>query len=114
MNIYSLVKDALTLLNIPISANIYIAQNKDDIPDTIIGYTINSSPKQFANNLEFLREYQIQVVFYSRQGLLSMPDIEGVMKAAGFTFIKNEELPYEDDTRHFGMTFEFNYLEERI
>jgi hypothetical protein len=41
-----------------------------------------------------------------------MPDIVGAMTLAGFTRLPGRELPYNPNTRHFGIALDFNYLEE--
>ncbi len=114
MTIWERVKTALTSLSVPIAANVYIPASGSDWPATYLVYLlVVGDPLQHADDDETLREYTVQVSIYSRNGLASLPDVEGAMKAAGFTYVTERELPYEEDTRYFGLAIDFNYVEEK-
>ena len=111
--IWERMKTALTALAVPMAANTYILASGQELPDSYLVYfMISDPPTQHADNVEKLKTYRVQVSYYSRSGLLSMPDIVGAMTGAGFTRLPGRELPYNPDTRHFGMAMDFNFLEE--
>lgn len=115
MSIWVRVMTALSGLTCPVSESVYIPESGGSYPDAFVTYfLVNAPPDQHANNAETLTEYEIQVSYFSKSGLEGMPDIDGMMKAAGFTAGNRTELPYNQATRHFGLAMEFSYLEERI
>jgi hypothetical protein len=113
MDIWTATQTALTSLSIPMAANQYLVSTAAALPDAFIVYQVISDPPvQHADNVEKLRQYRMQVTYYSRTGLAAMPDIEGAMRAAGFARQPGRELPYNQDTRHFGFALDFSYLDE--
>lgn len=113
MDIWSATSTALTGLGLPMAANQYLIATGADYPDAFLVYTlISDPPAQHAENVETLRRYRMQVSYFSRSGLSGMPGIEGAMIAAGFTRLPGRELPYNPETRHFGMALEFYFLDE--
>lgn len=111
--IWERVYTALTSLSLPMAASVYIPASGAELPDSYMVYfMISDPPAQHADNVEKLRTYRMQVSYYSRSGLVSMPDIVSVMTGAGFTRLPGRELPYNPDTRHFGIALDFNFLEE--
>jgi hypothetical protein len=115
MSIWERVKSALSSLSISVVQSVYVPVTGGNYPDAFIVYfLVNAPPDQHADNVEKLTEYEVQVSFYNKAGLANMPDIDGMMKAAGFTAGNRTELPYNQATRHFGLAMEFSYLEERI
>lgn len=113
MSIWERVYAALDGLGLPLAASVYIPESGEELPDSYIVYFMVDDPaEQHADNVEKLRQYRMQVSYYSRSGLVSMPDIVGAMLAAGFTRLPGRELPYNPDTRHFGIALDFAYLEE--
>lgn len=114
MTIWERVKAALTSLSVPMAANVYIPATEADRPDTYLVYSlVAGDPLQHADNEEKLREQTVQVNIWSRDGLTNHPDVEGAMLAAGFAFVESRELPYDEDTRHFGLAIDFNYVEDK-
>lgn len=113
IDIWSIIKTALTGLGLAMAANRYLTATPNDLPDTFLVYqVIGDPPAQHADNAETLRRYRVQVSYYSRSGLSGMPNIEGAMLAAGFTRLPGREMPYNQDTRHYGYVLEFYYLDE--
>jgi hypothetical protein len=53
----------------------------------------------------------MQVTVYSRSGLADLPDVDGVMVAAGFARGPQREIPYSFSTRHYGLALEYVYSE---
>ena len=113
MTIWARTYNALSGLNIPLAANTYIPPSGQELPDSYIVFQLIDDPAvQAADNVEKLRSYRMQVTYYSRSGLQSMPDIISAMTTAGYTRLPGRELPYNPETRHFGFAYDFNYLEE--
>jgi hypothetical protein len=112
--IWERTKSALTSLGVPMAANVYIPATGAERPDQYLVYfLVVGDPLQHADNAETLRDSTVQVSIYSRNGLTGLPDVEGAMLAAGFTFVESRELPYSEDTRHFGLAIDFSYVEEK-
>ena len=104
---------ALTGLSVDMAANVMIQATADALPDQYIVYQlISSPPEQHGDNVERLRTYRMQVAFYDRAGLATMPAIPAAMVTAGFSKSMYRELPYNEITRHYGLAMEFLYLEE--
>ena len=113
MTIWERIKAALTALSVPMAANQYLTETPDDLPDQFLVFQMISDPaRQHADNSEQSRLYRVQVTIYDRSGLDAIPDIEGAMWAAGFTRGPSMELPYNRQTRHYGLAKDFFYLEE--
>jgi len=114
MTIWARVKAALTGLSVPMAANAYVAAEGAERPDVYMVYfLVVSPPRQHADNRETLREYSVQVSIYSRDGLTGLPEVENAMLAAGFMFEAQRELPYNPETRHYGLAMDFNFVEEK-
>jgi hypothetical protein len=95
------------------AASTYIPATGNALPAQFLVYFLVSSPmEQSANDLGTLRSNWIQVSVYSRSGLVNLPDVAGAMVAAGFIEGPRRELPYDQETRHFGLSLEFVELEE--
>ena len=110
--IWERVKTALTSLSLPMAESSYIIDTGVEIPDTYLVYFVFSfDPAQHADDEEIERTEAVQVSIYKRDGFYSLPDVIGVMKAAGFTFIGGRELEYDLESRHFGISFDFEYQE---
>ena len=111
MTIWEITKAALTPLATPMAASRYIG-SVDQLPDLFLVYSLISSlPELWADNLETLRSYLMQVSVYSRTGLTALPDVAGAMVTAGFTKGLQRELPYNQTNGHYGLSLEFVYLE---
>lgn len=112
MTIWERITSALTGLGITMAANVLIVASEAERPDEYLVYmVVTSPPEQFADNQETMRSYTVQVTYYNRNGLAGMPDISGLMESAGFTPGAQRELPYNQQTRHFGYALDFIYVE---
>jgi hypothetical protein len=112
-SIWARTKTALTGLGVPIAANRYLVSTGQQLPDQYIIYQLISSPPElYADNVEKYRSYRMQVTIWDRSGLANLPDIAGSMVAAGFGRGPFRELPYVESTRHYGLAYDFFYLEE--
>jgi hypothetical protein len=111
--IWDLVQDALSGLGLPLAANTMILATGEQLPDEyIVHQLISSPPIVHADNFETMRMYRVQVAYYNRNGLSGMPDIKGVMVDAGFARSSIRELPYNPETRHFGLALDFIYTSD--
>ncbi len=104
---------ALVGLGVPLAANRYLVETLDQLPDQFIVYSlISAPPEQHADNVEKSRTYRMQINVWNRNGLVGLPDIAGAMVAAGFGRGPIRELPYVESTRHYGLVYEFLFLDE--
>jgi hypothetical protein len=100
-------------LGLPLAANTYVPVSGAELPDQFIVYQlISSPPAQHADDAETLRRYRVQVSFYSRTGLASLPGVDAAMTGAGYTRGPQRELPYNQLTRHYGLALEYLFLNE--
>ena len=114
MTIWERVNAALASLNVPMAANVYVPATDTERPDLYLVYLlVVSPPLQHADNEEKLRIHTVQVSIFNRDGLTSLPDVESAMLAAGFTYEDQRELPYNQDTRHYGLAIDFNFVEDK-
>ena len=112
MTIWERVLSTLTPLGLPLAANAMIVASESERPDVYIVYfVVTDAAAQHADNLEKHRSTTVQITYYDRAGLAGMPDINGAMTAAGFMAGPRRELPYNQQTRHFGYAMDFVYVE---
>lgn len=112
MTIWERVLTTLTPLGLPMAANAMIVASESERPDAYIVYfVVTDAAAQHADNIERHRSTTVQISYYNRAGLAGMPDIPGVMTAAGFMGGSRRELPYNQQTRHFGYAMDFVYVE---
>jgi hypothetical protein len=82
------------------------------LPDLYIVYQLlPSPPAAHADNVEIARAYYVQVSIYNRTGLVSLPDVDTAMIAAGFQKGSLRQLPKDQTTGHHGMAKDYVYLE---
>jgi hypothetical protein len=108
--IFERVESALdTLAPIPYAAAPY--KSTAALPDTYLAYQlIDGSPEQSADDAETERSYLVQVSIYSRGGLVSLPDVDTAMTAAGFEKSNERQLPQDQATGHYGLAKDYVYL----
>src|SRR5512139_264192 len=112
-SIFERVETAIATLSVPYANQVYIPQTGTALPDQfIVFFLVSSSPAQQANDTETLRGNRVQVSVYDRAGLNSPPDVDTAMVAAGFKRSAKNQLPFNQETRHYGLSLEFTYLEE--
>jgi aminoglycoside phosphotransferase (APT) family kinase protein len=110
--IFQITANALRTLSpaVPVALGQMLIADGSDFPDTFLVYTlVSESPNQHADNAETQRSHRVQVSTYSRSGLVSVPNVDGAMLAAGFQKSTTRELPYDSMTRHFGMATDYIY-----
>jgi hypothetical protein len=115
MTIWEITETALNTLNVPIAANVMISATDEALPDLYLVYQLISSPPILhAEDLEDMRFYRMQVTIYSRDGLSNLPEVGDAMVDAGFTKSAIRELPYNTETRHYGLSLEFIYFSDSV
>lgn len=112
--IWQITEDALSVLGYPLAANTMIMATGVQLPDLFIAYQLISSPPVLhADNVETMRMYRMQVSIYSRDGLSGLPtSVRAAMVNAGFTASSMREIPYNPETRHFGLAMDFIYTSD--
>ena len=102
----------MTGLSLAKAASFYQAASGADLPDEFLVYfLISSLPELHADDDEAMRSWRMQISYYNRAGLATLPGIDAAMTAAGFTRGPQHELPYNTQTRHFGLALEYVYLD---
>jgi hypothetical protein len=111
--ITELVKTALSGLSpaVPYAVAPYKSAT-GTLPDLYLAYSlIDGAGAQHADNVETLRTYQVQVSIYSIDGLAVLPNVDGVMTAAGFTRGREHQLPQDPDSGHYGLAKDYYFLQ---
>jgi hypothetical protein len=81
------------------------------LPDQYLAYQlIAGTPEQTADDAETERSYLVQVSIFSRTGLVSLPDVDTAMTAAGFEKGSERQLPQDPQTGHYGLAKEYTYI----
>lgn len=97
---------------IPFALGQYLTANGASLPDIFMVYQeITGDPAQHADDAEIARTYRIQVSIYARGGLVSLPPVDAAMINQGFTKGPERQLPYDKETRHFGLAKDYFYLD---
>lgn len=110
IDVWSLTQTALSGLGWALAAGQYIPLTGSPLPDQFMVYAlVDGVPDLWADNAETDRTYRMQVNLYSRTGLSTLPDVNGAMITAGWTAGPVREIPYNPDTRHYGLVMEFYY-----
>jgi len=107
-NIFEITNNALAALSpaVPFAMDDLIGS----LPDTYIVYkVIDGVGTDHADNLEIARAYRVQVSIMSKVGLASLPNVDGVMVAAGFTRGPERQLPKDSTTSHYGLAKDYFY-----
>jgi hypothetical protein len=113
--IWERLYSALTPLGLPMAASVWIPASGSNIPDQYLVYfEISGLGQQHADDVEKNMLHHVQISFYSRNGFsgAALTALFGAMKAAGFTKGPIHDLAYNSDTRLFGLSAEFYFLEE--
>jgi hypothetical protein len=113
MMIWEITQEALEVLNIPLAANVMITATKGVLPDLYLVYQlIDAPPILHAEDLEAMRFYRMQVTVYSRNTLSICMAVADAMVDAGFTRSSMKELPYNTETRHYGLAMDFIFTSD--
>jgi hypothetical protein len=107
--IFEITNDALEEISpaVPFGMDMLIGE----LPDVYIVYSLISGVgEEHADNLETARTYRVQVSIMSKDGLVSLPDVDAVMLAAGFLKGPERALPKDSTTSHYGLAKDYFYL----
>ena len=109
--IFERVNTALNTLSPAVPFALAPYKSVSALPDTFIAYQlIDGAPEQHAENVETLRSYLVQVSIYARDGLVSIPNVDAAMTAAGFQKGSERQLPQDTETGHYGLAKDYVYL----
>ena len=110
--IFERVTTALNTLSPVIPFALALYKSTTDLPTTYITYQLISGvPEQNADDMETQRGYVIQITVWAKGGLVTLPDVNTAMLAAGFQKSSERQLPQDTDTGHYGLAKDFVYLE---
>lgn len=88
-----------------------LAPYKGTLPSQYVTYQlVTGSPEQHADDAETERSYLVQVTIWSTGGLVSLPNVDAAMLAAGFQKSDERQLPQDPDSGHYGLAKDFSYL----
>lgn len=106
--IFERVKTALDTLSPAIPFSLAPYKSAAALPDKFIAYQlIVGSPEQHADDAQTEWSDLVQVTIWSRTGLVSVPDVDTAMRAAGFKKRSERQLPQDQSTGHYGLAKEF-------
>lgn len=109
--IYERVNNALNTISPAVAFAMAPYKSTTDLPDQYLAYQeITSVPEQHADDAETERSYTIQVSIFSRAGLVSLPNVDAAMLAAGFVKSTERQLPQDQATGHYGLAVDYVYL----
>lgn len=119
MTIWERVAAALNSLVIPVSEGINLqatsANPPTEKPASFVVYSlISSPPEQHADDKETIRSYRVQVSYFSRSGLVGMPDIKTLMTTVGFMPGPITEIPFDPSDGYFGLALEYVFVESEV
>lgn len=110
--IWERTDSALSPLSVPYAASKLRIATGAEFPDLyLIYFLVSSPPEQHADNKEIMRSYAMQVNVFSRDGLINLPNVDGAMKAAGFTKGNVVEIPLDMETGHYGLGTVYHFSE---
>lgn len=114
MSVFERAAAALSTLGVPYANQIYRTATGADLPDVFITYNLISSVGvSHADDVEKLRRQRVQVSVWSRDGLTSLPDVDGAMTAAGFARAEKRQLPFDQESGHFGLALDYVETEDQ-
>jgi hypothetical protein len=109
--IFERVSTALGTINPSVPFALAPYKTTGTLPDTYLSFQlIAGAPEQTADDAETERSYLIQVSIFSRTDLVSLPDVDTAMTAAGFEIGSERQLPQDPQTGHYGLAKEYVYV----
>ena len=114
--IFERVETALgQITSVPHAMDRMLTASGAALPDKFMVYSvITSTPESHYEDAEAARDYTVQVSIYSRAGLVSLPDVDAVMVAAGFTKGNFRQIPRDAQSGHYGLAKDYHYYEELL
>jgi hypothetical protein len=112
--IFERVNAALNTLSPAVPFAMAPYKSSGALPVTYIAYQlIVDLPEQSADNVETERSYTVQVSIYSTAGLVSLPNVDAAMLAAGFFKDDERPIPQDMETHHYGLAKDYVYFESK-
>ena len=109
--VFERVTTALNTISPAVPFSLAPYKSSAALPDQFMVYQlIVSVPQQNADDAETERSYLIQVSIFSATGLVSLPDVDTAMLAAGFEKGPERQLPQDPQTGHYGLAKEFMFV----
>ncbi len=109
--IFERVQTALNTISPPVAHSLAPYKSTATMPDQYLAYQlIVSVSEQNADDAETERSYLIQVSIFSRAGLVSLPDVDTAMLAAGFEKVRERQLPQDPQTGHYSLAKEYSFV----
>jgi hypothetical protein len=109
--IFERVKTALNTISPSVPFSLAPYKSATTLPDQFLAYQlIAGTPEQSADDAETERSYLVQVSVFSRTGLVSLPDVDTAMLAAGFNKGRERQLPQDPQTGHYGLAKEYTFI----
>lgn len=109
--IFERVNDALETISPAVPFALAPYKSSTTLPTTYLAYQLISSvPEQQADDAETERSYLVQVSIFSKTGLVSLPDVDTAMLAAGFEKSSERQLPQDPQTGHYGLAKDYVYV----
>ena len=111
--IFERVETALGTINPAVPFSLAPYKSTSALPDQYITHQlITGTPEQHADNLEVARSYLVQVTIWSKSGLITIPNVDTPMLAAGFKKSDERQLPQDLESKHYGLAKDFTYSED--
>ncbi len=109
--VFERVNNALATLSPSIAFALKPIEFIGAMPATFIEYELIQSPReQSADNIETERSYQVQVSIWDTTGLVTLPNVDAAMSAAGFQKGNERQLAKDQQTGHYGIAKDFTYI----
>lgn len=116
-NIYELIYNTLTQLGYPVREQGTFKTN-ETLPETFITYQIIlSTDNAHYDNAPASTTTRIQLALYSKKPAIKQNAdnlFRSVMLPAGFLRISGRDLPFNQNTGHYGYTSDYNYYETEV
>lgn len=110
--IFERTETALGTLSPAVAFSLAPYESTAALPDQYVTHQlITGAPEEHADNVEVARSYLVQVTIWSRTGLVSIPNVDAAMLAAGFMKSNERQLPKDQQTGHYGLAKDYIYLE---
>ncbi len=109
--VFERVKTALNTLSPAVPFGLAPYKSTTTLPDIFVTYQlIIGLREQSANDVETERSYLIHISVFSRTGLVSLPDVDAAMLAAGFNKGRERQLLQDPETGHHGLAKEYTFV----
>jgi len=110
--IFERVTTALNTLSPAVPFSLAPYKSTGVLPDQYLTYQlITGNPEQHADNAEVARLYLVQVTIWSKSGLVTLPNVDAALVAAGFQKSNERQLPQDQATGHYGLAKDYIYSE---